>query len=134
MWPAPEPGDIVWCRFPQRPRDIPGPKPRPALVISVTEYADGLTATVAYGTSKKLDRMVSGEFAIRRMADQTAYAMAGLSFDTKFSLRDIVELPWNEDFFGVPPDPRFGQTPKLGSLHPCMMKVFASAARAAKSS
>ena len=52
MWPPPEPGDIVWCRFPQRPRDVPGPKPRPALVISVTEHQDGYAIMVAYGTSQ----------------------------------------------------------------------------------
>ena len=32
--------ELVWCRFPQRPRDVPGPKPRPALVISITEHED----------------------------------------------------------------------------------------------
>ena len=42
MWEHPDPGDIVWCRFPQQPRDVSGPKPRPALVISVTEHADGI--------------------------------------------------------------------------------------------
>ena len=132
MWQAPEAGDIVWCRFPQRPRDKPGPKSRPALVVSVAEYDDGISVTVAYGTSKKLDRMLSGEFAIRKAANSAAYAMAGLSFDTKFNLRDMVDLPWNEDFFGVPPDARHGQTPKMGSLHPGMMKDFAGAARVVK--
>ena len=132
MWQVPEAGDIVWCRFPQRPRDKPGPKSRPALVVSVAEYDDGIAVTVAYGTSKKLDRMLSGEFAIRKAANSAAYAMAGLSFDTKFNLRDMVDLPWNEDFFGIPPDARHGQTPKMGSLHPCMMKDFAGAARVVK--
>ncbi len=132
MWPPPEPGDIVWCRFPQRPRDVPGPKPRPALVISVTEHQDGYAIMVAYGTSQKLDRLMAGEFAIRKRENLSAYALAGLSFDTKFDLRERVELPWGEEFFGVPPDPRHGQTPQLGSLHPCLMKAFTSAARAAK--
>ena len=132
MWQVPEAGDIVWCRFPQRPRDKPGPKSRPALVVSVAEYDDGISVAVAYGTSKKLDRMLSGEFAIRKAANSAAYAMAGLSFDTKFNLRDMVDLPWNEDFFGIPPDARHGQTPKMGSLHPCMMKDFAGAARVVK--
>lgn len=132
MWQAPEAGDIVWCRFPQRPRDKPGPKPRPALVVSVAKYDDGISVTVAYGTSKKLDRMLSGEFAIRKATNSAAFAMAGLSFDTKFNLRNMVNLPWNENFFGVPPDARHGQTPKMGSLHPCMMKDFAGAARVVK--
>jgi hypothetical protein len=132
MWSPPEPGDIVWCRFPQRARDVPGPKPRPSLVLVVTQHEDGYTVTVAYGTSKKLDRLVGGEFAIRKLESPTAYALAGLSFDTKFSLRERLELPWDDEFFGIPPDPRHGQTPKLGSLHPCLMKALASAARAAK--
>ena len=132
MWPAPEPGDIVWCRFPQRPRDRPGPKPRPALVLRVTEYEAGYAVTVAYGTSQRLDRLVAGEFAIRKLDSPVAFALAGLSFDTKFDLREKVDLPWDEAFFGVPPSPAWGQTPKLGTLHPCLMKALTSAARAAK--
>ena len=133
MWESPDPGDIVWCRFPQRPRDVPGPKPRPALVVSVTQYEDGVSVKVAYGTSQKLDRLVAGEFAIRKAENKAAYALAGLSYDTKFDLRHIIELPWNENFFSVPPNPRHGQIPKLGSLHIVMKKALASAVRAVKS-
>lgn len=132
MWEQPDLGDIVWCRFPQRPRDVPGPKPRPALVISITEHEDGITVRVAYGTSQKTDRLISGEFAIRKTENKTAYAMAGLSYDTKFDLRNIVELPWKDSFFAVPPDPQYGQTPKLGSLHISMRKALEAAARAAR--
>lgn len=132
MWEQPEPGDIVWCRFPQRPRDVPGPKPRPALVVCVTEFADGSVVKVAYGTSQKTDRLVSGEFAIRKAENKTAYKLAGLSYDTKFDLRNMVELPWNECFFAVPPIPLHGQTPKLGSLHIGLKKALAEAARALK--
>ena len=132
MWEQPDPGEIVWCRFPQRPRDVPGPKPRPALVISITEHADGITVGVAYGTSQKTDRLVSGEFTIRKAGNKTAYAMAGLSYDTKFDLRNILELPRNDSFFAVPPDPQYGQTPKLGSLHIGMKKTLEAAARAVR--
>lgn len=132
MWEQPEPGDIVWCRFPQRPRDVPGPKPRPALVVAVTEHEDGVSVKVAYGTSRKIDRMVSGEFALRKAESKTAYEMAGLSYDTKFDLRNIVELPWNDSFFAVPPIPLHGQTPKLGSLHIGMRKTLEAAVRAIK--
>lgn len=130
MWEAPDPGDIVWCRFPQRPRDAPGPKPRPALVVAVTEREDGVAVTVAYGTSQKLDRLATGEFAIRKDHNKTAYAMAGLSYDTKFDLRHRVELPWNDVFFAVPPNPTHGQTPKLGSLHIGMEQILKTAAKA----
>ena len=132
MWEQPDPGDVVWCRFPQRPRDVPGPKPRPALVIFVKEYKNSIVVGVAYGTSHKTDRLLSGEFAIRKAENKAAYAMAGLSYDTKFDLRNIVELPWNDVFFSVPPDPHHGQTPKLGSLHIGMRRALEAAARAAR--
>jgi hypothetical protein len=130
MWEAPDPGDIVWCRFPQRPRDVPGPKPRPALVVAVTEHEDGIAVTVAYGTSQKLDRLAAGEFAIRKVQNRAAYEMAGLSYDTKFDLRNRVELPWSDIFFTVPPNPTHGQTPKLGSLHIGMEPALKAAAKA----
>ncbi len=128
----PEPGDIVWCRFPQRPRDAPGPKARPALVLVVNQFQDGVTLQVAYGTSKKLDRLAAGEFAIRKVDHQAAFTAAGLSFDTKFDLRRTIELPWNDAFFSVPPTPRHGQHPKLGSLHIGMQKAVEAAVRAAR--
>lgn len=130
MWDIPDPGDIVWCRFPQRPRDAPGPKPRPALVVAVAEHEDGIAVTVAYGTSQKLDRLAAGEFAIRKAENKTAYEMAGLSYDTKFDLRNRVELPWDDTFFTVPPNPTHGQTPKLGSLHIAMEPALRAAAKA----
>ena len=130
MWESPEPGDIVWCRFPQRPRDVPGPKPRPALVVSVTEREDGIVVTVAYGTSQKTDRLAAGEFAIRKADNNAAYEMAGLSYDTKFDLRKMVELPWNDSFFAVQPNPAHGQTPRLGSLHIGMKRSLEAAAQA----
>ena len=130
MWPAPEPGDIVWCRFPERPRDKPGPKPRPALVLEVTERADGIEVKVAYGTTQKLDRPHAGEFAIRKLGDTAAYRLAGLSYDTKFDLVKTLSLPWESMFFAIPPDPKHGQNPKLGSLHSGMMKVVQAALRA----
>lgn len=132
MWELPSPGDIVWCHFPQRPRDVPGPKPRPALVVSVTEYEDGNSVKVAYGTSQKVDRLNAGEFAIRKAENKTAFEVAGLSYDTKFDLRNMVELPWNEKFFFVPPNPSHGQIPKLGSLHIGMHRALNAAAQAIK--
>lgn len=134
MWPAPEPGDVVWCRFPERPRDKPGPKPRPALVLEVLHRADGIEVMVAYGTSQNLGRLQPGEFAIRKLDNDTAYALAGLSYDTKFDLARTLSLPWDGTFFAVPPDPKHGQLPKLGSLHSGMMKVFEAALRATRGS
>ena len=129
-WAPPTPGDIVWCRFPNLPRRSPGPKPRPALVCSVAEHEDGAAVTVAYGTSQGLHRLYKGEFAITKQSHPAAYGCAGLSFDTKFDLRQRVELPGNADFFAVPAHSPHGQNPKLGSLHASMMRAVQTAYQA----
>ena len=81
-----------------------------------------MAVIVAYGRAQGLQRLHSGEFAITKQGNRAAYISAGLSFDTKFDLRQSVELPWNEDFFAVPLRAPHGQHPKLGSLHTLMMR------------
>ena len=126
-WPAPSPGDIVWCRFPEQPNRSPGPKPRPALVLEVVGREDGLEVVVAYGTSQRTDRLSVGEFAITRLGNASAYKAAGLSHDTKFDFKQTVHLPWTDEFFAVPPGAPNGQKPLLGTLHPSIMRVAAAA-------
>jgi hypothetical protein len=126
-WTKPTPGDIIWCHFPNLPKSTPGPKPRPALVCHVSEREDGVNVTVAYGTSQGVTQLHAGEFAITSQADPAAYATAGLSYDTKFDLRQSTELPWNGTFFDVPPLAPHGQNPKLGSLHASMMRKLGAA-------
>ncbi len=130
-WKPPALGDIVWCHFPLLPELDPGPKPRPALVVQVTAKEDGELVAVVYGTSQRLDRLLAGEFAIRSAQNPAAFALAGLSFDTKFNFKQIVELPWTEEFFKVPPRAAHGQNPKLGTLHPSMMLAARAAYLAA---
>jgi hypothetical protein len=132
-WKPPAPGDIVWCRFPNLPHRSPGPKPRPALVCGITEREDGVSVTVAYGTSQGLSRLYRGEFAITKLGNPAAYGSAGLSYDTKCDFRQMVELPWNETFFAVPAQAPHGQNPKLGSLHASMMRAAQAAYRAVRS-
>lgn len=127
-YPAPAPGDIVWCRFPQREDIKPGPKPRPALVLSVMDDADPLRVRVAYGTTQRLDRVRPTEFVIG--ADHpAAYALAGLSHPTKFCFTNVVILPYNELWFapapGIPPKP----DPRMGSLHASLVKIAERAFR-----
>ena len=86
---------------------------------------------VAYGTSQKTDRLYSGEFRISKSEHAAAYTGAGLSYDTKFDLRKILELPFNDAYFSVPPHAPHGQTPKLGTLHPSMVRIAATAFAAA---
>jgi hypothetical protein len=130
--PLPVPGDIVYCRFPEI-REKPGPKPRPALVVAVVEFDDGTSGVrVAYGTSRKVSDLLGGELAITP-ADGAAYELSGLSFPTKFDLRNAQDLPYNDLWFRVPDAPEFGQTPKLGSLHASLYRRAKAANDAATS-
>jgi hypothetical protein len=128
-WPPPSPGDIVWCHFPFLPATQPGPKPRPALVVGVRTFEDGVTIQVAYGTTQRTTSLRSGEFLISKDRHPVAFKQAGLAFDTKFDLNKVIELPWTDRYFKVPPtpNPAFGQTPKLGSLHASMIKALRAA-------
>jgi mRNA-degrading endonuclease toxin of MazEF toxin-antitoxin module len=125
-WPEPTAGDIVWCHFPDHIH--PKPKPRPGLLVSTKVDDESMVfVSVAYGTSQKTDRLYSGEFLITQSKHPAAYYSAGLSYDTKFNLKNILELPFNDAFFSVPPHAPHGQSPKLGTLHPSMVRIAAAA-------
>lgn len=70
---------------------------------------------------QKVDKLFSGEFIITP-SDGGACAVSGLSYPTKFNLASTFELPFNEEWFGVPPGAPHGQVPKLGVLHPSLMR------------
>ncbi len=81
---------------------------------------------VAYGTSQKTKSLRQGEFLLRN--DQSsAFQLSGLSFDTKFSFANSVELDFSSKWFKIPPALANAQTPKIGALH----SVYAKAAYAA---
>ena len=125
-WPEPTAGEIAWCHFPDNIH--PKPKPRPGLITLVKQDGAGMIfVSVAYGTSKKTDRLYSGEFRIAKDEHPAAYASAGLSYDTKFDLKNTLELPYNDAYFSVPPRAPYGQLPKLGTLHPSMVRIAAAA-------
>ena len=125
-------GDIVWCHFPDHVQ--PKPKPRPALILATKIDDDGLVfVNVAYGTSQKTNSLFAGKFKIAKAEHPAAYASAGLSFGTKFNLKSVCELPFNSDYFSVPPHAPHGQTPKMGLLHPSMVREATSAYAAARS-
>jgi len=129
-WAEPAAGEIVWCHFPD---DIHlRPKPRPALVLVVfDDGAPQFTVRVAYGTSQRNTRLRRGEFSILHERNAAAYAAAGLSYDTKFDLKQVLDLPYNTEWFSVPPAAPHGQTPKLGVLHPSLVRAVQAAFRAA---
>ena len=128
-WPKPEAGDIVWCHFPHLPNLEPGPKPRPAVVVSVKERLGSQKSYrvfVAYGTSQKTTALYKGEFLLRN--DQSsAFQLSGLSFDTKFSFSNSVELDFSSQWFKIPSAAASAQIPKIGVLH----SAYAKAAYAA---
>lgn len=132
-WKLPAPGDIVWCLFPEIPDIEPGPKPRPALVMSVERRDDGDMVSLVYGTSQNLNRLTTGEIAITQAKHPAAYALAGLAYDTKFDFKVIVDLPWSDRYFKVPPRSPHGNSPKLGTLHATVIQAFALAYKAATS-
>ena len=125
-WPEPTAGDIAWCHFPDHIH--PKPKPRPGLITATQVDNEGRGfVTVANGTSQKTDRLYRGEFRITKSEHPAAYASAGLSYSTKFDLGKMIDLPYNADYFSVPPHAPYGQTPQLGTLHPSMVRVAAAA-------
>ena len=128
-WGEPTAGEIVWCHFPD---DIhPRLKPRPALILAVfDDDAPNFNVRVAYGTSQRTTSLFRGEFAILRSSNPAAFDAAGLSFDTKFDLRQALDLPYCADWFSVPPSAPHGQTPKLGTLHPSLVRAVQAAFRA----
>ena len=130
-WGMPSAGEILWCAFPENKALHPGPKHRPALAITVDDADAPLyRILVAYGTSQRVGELFSGEFAITR-AEATAYQLAGLSYPTKFNLRERVLLPFTNDWFAAPPAAPHGPLPRLGTLHPSLLNRFRAAAAAA---
>lgn len=120
-YPAPEVGDIVWCRFPEHDALKPGPKPRPAIVLSVMDDARPIRVRVVYGTSQKITPMRKGQMVVRREA-RAVFAQAGLSYTTKFDFNRVIILPYTDPWFGLAPQGSglVAATPRLGSLHiPC---------------
>jgi len=126
-WQPPMVGDFVWCWFPEAPDTSPGPKARPALVVGVEIRDDGVVVKAVYGTSQRVDRLKVGEFSMVRSRHPVAFALSGLAYDTKFDFKVVVDLPWSEEFFNVSPRPTYGQTPKLGTLHPSLLRQVQAA-------
>lgn len=124
-WPEPAAGDIVWCHFPDNIN--PRPKPRPALILNVfDDDAPHFVVDVAYGTSQKTTTLYAGEFGIYSARNPVAYKTAGLSYDTKFNLKNTFRLEYSSKSFSVPPG-SFTQDPKLGVLHPSLMHALKAA-------
>lgn len=129
QYPAPAPGDIVWCRFPERAHIHPA-KARPALVLSVMDDAKPVRVRVAYGTSQRTDSVGATEVLIGPQ-DAAAYSLSGLSRATKFCMRNVVVLDYTELWFTCAPGTPVRPDPRMGVLHPSLLVVVKAALRAA---
>ncbi len=130
-WGEPTAGNIVWCHFPDQIH--PRPKPRPALILVVyDDDAPQFDVRVACDTSQRTTSLQRSEVSILRNRNAAAYAIAGLSYDTKCDLTQVLDLPYTSEWFSVPPAAPPGQTPKLGTLHPSLVRVVEATIRAAK--
>lgn len=118
-WEEPTAGEIVWCRFPDH--ISARPKPRPALVIAV--FDDGAPEFAAYGTSQRTTALRRGEFVILQERNPAAYRAAGLSYGTKFDLRQTVILPYSTEWFHVPPAAPHGQKPLVALRDPALQRA-----------
>ncbi len=124
-WGEPAAGDIVWCHFPD------GIYARPGLILMVfDDDAPQFHVRVAYGTSQRTTSLHSGEFSILSARNPGAYETAGLSYDTKFNLKQAIDLPYTTEWFSTPPAAPHGQIPKLGTLHPSLVPALQAAYRA----
>lgn len=124
-WVAPNPGNLLWCRYPEATAGtlIPGPKPRPVLVVKVWDEDTPLRVQVAYGTSQKVASLYPGEFAV--LPADNVLAEAGLIYPTKFDLSRLLTLPYEAPWFEAAParpDPVMGQIP--AALKPRMTKAW----------
>lgn len=86
---------------------------------------------VAAGTSQKCKpgQVFSWELLIEDDSG-APFLLSGLSFTTKFNVRNTLELPYSSDFFEPPPKQPFGKIPKLGILHASYMSALRVAAKA----
>lgn len=124
---SPEPGDLLWCRFPYKENLGPGLKPRPVLVIAVMEDRQPFLLRVAYGTSRDVLNARSGEILIDE-TNAPAYHASGLSRPTRISFRHVVVVPFTPLWFPRVPGRR---TCRLGKIHASLMPLLTRAAKEA---
>ena len=131
-FPQPNAGDVALCRFPQSLiKPTPGPKARPAILLQVfAPLSDEpcYRVKVCYGT-KNLSRIYPHDCEILWGVHPAEYTSAGLSYDTKFDMKQVILLPYTSKWFQVPRQPQFGVTPKLGMLHPATVPRLLRAKR-----
>lgn len=125
FWEAPRYGDIVHCRFPDFLRDQfthTQRKVRPAMVVGTAISPSGeIYVQVAYGTSQVQEDRENGVRPVAghglhpgELLVEATDSNNGLERDTKFSLRKVVKLPFDNDWFPPCPLLSYGIHPKRG--------------------
>ena len=135
FYPPPEPGDILWCRFPKVEGIRPGPKPRPCIVSWVSDAPEAgqpYRVLVIYGTSSFRSPPRPTELDLDPDQHRAAYQQAGLSQATRFDLGKAVVVNYDEMYFALAPNGNQapGPTPRLGVLHPSRYRALQDADRA----
>ena len=138
LLPPPEPGDVLWCRFPEIEGIKPGAKPRPCIVLWVSDPPSApdipYRVRVVYGTTKIRGKALPHEADIDPVSNPSAYQASGLAYPTRFNFKKLVVVNYDDMFFERAP--RGGKvaplpSPRMGTLHPSMMRAFSAAYSAA---
>jgi hypothetical protein len=96
------------------------------MIADVDRRKDGTNILVAFGTSQNTSMLFSGEFLVS-MDMGTAFKASGLSMNTKFNLKKMEWLPWNDDWFVAPPQAIRTASPILGFAHPSLYRSINAA-------
>ena len=92
-------------------------------MVFINTQTSRASIEVAFGTSKKTDKLYRGEFLV---GSPSGMANAGLDLATKFDLGRTVRLPWASHYFYIKP----GNTRLImGSLHPTDVLALRHAAK-----
>lgn len=87
-------------------------------VYEETEKSGRFWVVIAFGTSKRVDDLLAGQFAV--LPEHGApFKKCGLAMPTKFSFEreKLAKLPYNDEWFAIPKPPRTSSaTPKIGAL------------------
>ena len=121
VFPAPSAGDVVIFRWIKKDNaGVISEKVRPAIILRVIEpdrWCEFIRVSIVYGTAKG-GPLQATEFSIERSRHPAEFARAGLYRDGRFDMLNFVTCGWTDQTFAIPKDPRFGETPKIGSIHP----------------
>ncbi len=121
VFAAPSAGDFVIFRWIKTDNaGVVSEKIRPAIILRVFEAdraGSFIRVSLVYGTTRG-GPLQDTEFSIERARHPAEFARSGLYRDGRFDMLKLVTCGWTDQNFAIPKNPRFGETPKIGSIHP----------------